>query len=62
MAVPKGKTSKQRKRRRKTINTRLKVPSLVECSKCGNRVLLHRVCPKCGFYRGKQILKPEEMA
>lgn len=62
MAVPKGKTSKERKRRRRTINMRLKVPSLVECGKCNNRVLLHRVCPKCGFYRGKQILKPEELA
>jgi len=41
---------------------RLKAPSLVEGSNCGNRVLLHRVCPKCGHYRGKQVLEPEEMA
>jgi large subunit ribosomal protein L32 len=31
----------------------------VKCGNCGNPVLLHRVCPKCGFYRGKQIIAPE---
>jgi len=41
---------------------RLEVPTLVECGNCGNRVMSHRVCPKCGYYRGKQVLKPEEMA
>ncbi len=37
----------------------VRTPSLVECNNCGNRVLLHRVCPKCGHYRGRQILKAE---
>ncbi|MBN1524492.1 MAG: 50S ribosomal protein L32 [Spirochaetales bacterium] len=62
MAVPKYKTSKARTRQRRSINMKLSAPTLVECGNCGNRVLLHRVCPKCGFYRGKQILKPEELA
>jgi large subunit ribosomal protein L32 len=61
MAVPKHRASKSRTRRRRAVNMALRVPNLVECSNCGNRVLLHRVCPKCGFYRGKQILKLEEM-
>ncbi len=61
-AEPKQKTSKSRSRRRRSINMRIQVPGLVECSNCGNRVLRHRVCPKCGMYRGKQILEPEEMA
>ncbi|RKX74256.1 MAG: 50S ribosomal protein L32, partial [Spirochaetes bacterium] len=21
----------------------------------------HRVCPKCGFYKGNQIIEPEDM-
>lgn len=62
MAVPKHKTSKAKTRRRKTINMRLYVPNLVECNNCGNMTQRHRICPKCGFYRGKQILEPEEMA
>jgi large subunit ribosomal protein L32 len=59
MAVPRSKTSKARTRRRQSINMKLTAPTLIECSTCGNRVLLHRVCPKCGFYRGKQVIVPE---
>jgi len=59
MAVPRFKTSKARTRRRQSINMKLVAPNLVECGNCGNRVLLHRVCPKCGFYRGKQVIVPE---
>ena len=62
MAVPKAKTSKARTRRRKSINMKLTAPNLIECSACGNRVLLHRVCQKCGFYRGKQVIIPESKA
>jgi large subunit ribosomal protein L32 len=59
MAVPRSKTSKARTRRRQSINMKLTAPTMIECSTCGNQVLLHRVCPKCGFYRGKQVIIPE---
>jgi large subunit ribosomal protein L32 len=59
MAVPRFKTSKARTSRRQTINMKLTAPGMVECGNCGNKVLLHRVCPKCGFYRGKQVILPE---
>ncbi|MDR2534932.1 MAG: 50S ribosomal protein L32 [Treponema sp.] len=59
MAVPRSKTSKARTHRRQSINMKLTVPPLIECNTCGNLVLLHRVCPKCGFYRGKQVILPE---
>jgi large subunit ribosomal protein L32 len=59
MAVPRSKTSKARTSRRQTINMRLDAPLTVECGGCGNKVILHRVCPKCGFYRGKQVIKPK---
>jgi large subunit ribosomal protein L32 len=61
MAVPKYRTSKARSRRRRSINMRLAVPSLITCSNCGNKVMRHRVCPKCGFYKGNQIIEPENM-
>jgi large subunit ribosomal protein L32 len=61
MAVPKYKTSKARTRRRRSINMKLIAPTLVECGSCGNKILLHRVCPKCGFYRGKQVITPENI-
>ena len=62
MAVPKYKTSKARTSRRQTINMKLDAPNLIACSTCGNKVLLHRVCPKCGFYRGKQVIEPSSKA
>jgi large subunit ribosomal protein L32 len=62
MAVPKFKTSKARTRRRQSINMKLVAPTLVECGNCGNRILLHRVCPKCGFYRGRQVVEPKAKA
>lgn len=60
MAVPKYKTSKARSRRRRSINMSMDVPNLVSCPNCGNRILRHRVCPKCGFYKGKQIIELEQ--
>ncbi len=59
MAVPRAKTSKARTRRRQGLNMRLKAPALVECAGCGNLIVSHRVCPKCGFYRGRQVIIPE---
>ena len=59
MAVPRAKTSKASTRRRQGINMKLKAPQLVECSNCGNLIMQHRVCPKCGFYRGRQVITPE---
>ncbi|MDR2069256.1 MAG: 50S ribosomal protein L32 [Spirochaetaceae bacterium] len=59
MAVPRVKTSKARTRRRQSINMKLTPPAFIACSTCGNQILLHRVCPKCGFYRGKQVIVPD---
>ena len=59
MAVPKFRTSKARTRRRRSINMKLTAPTVVHCSNCGNPVMLHRICPKCGFYRGRQVITPE---
>ncbi len=38
------------------------VDTLVSCTNCGNKIMRHRVCPKCGFYRGKQVIELDEMA
>ena len=62
MAVPKYKTSKARSRRRRSINMKMGVETLVSCTNCGNKIMRHRVCPKCGFYRGKQVIELDEMA
>lgn len=56
MAVPKGKISKQRKHTRRA-NWRLSLPCIVECPQCKSMKLSHRVCKKCGYYDGKQVVK-----
>lgn len=55
MAVPFRRTSKRTKRLRRT-HFKLNVTGLVTCSNCGAMTKSHHVCPKCGFYDGKQIL------
>lgn len=55
MAVPKRKTSKQRKRKRRT-HWKLSAPNLVECPQCHELKLPHRVCPDCGHYKGKEVV------
>ena len=55
MGVPKRRMSKMRLRTRKAAN-RVKAPQLALCPQCGARVLSHRVCPACGFYKGKQVI------
>jgi large subunit ribosomal protein L32 len=59
MAVPRSKTSKAVTKRRQGVNMHLEAPQLVPCSNCGNLVQSHHVCPKCGFYRGHQVMTPE---
>jgi len=56
MAVPARRTSKTRKAQRRTHFV-LAGKNLVKCSNCGETIQPHQVCPNCGFYGGKQVLK-----
>ncbi len=58
MAVPKTKTSKARKHSRRA-NWRLSVPGMIKCPQCGEFKMPHRICPACGYYKGKEIVKTE---
>jgi large subunit ribosomal protein L32 len=55
MAVPKKKTSKARKGNRRAHH-RVDVPSVIICD-CGESTLPHRVCPSCGSYKGRQMVR-----
>ncbi|HJE19163.1 50S ribosomal protein L32 [Aliicoccus persicus] len=55
MAVPKRRTSKTRKRKRRT-HLNLSVPGMVECKSCGEMKLSHRVCKSCGSYKGEDVV------
>lgn len=59
MAVPKKRTSKQRKRKRRTHH-RAEIPAHQACPRCGGPRRPHRVCPECGTYGGREVVRVEE--
>lgn len=59
MAVPKRKTSKSRRDKRRA-NFKLSVPGLVACPQCGELKLPHRVCKACGSYNGREVIAVED--
>ena len=59
MAVPKNKVSKARRDKRRA-NWKLTAPNMVECPHCHELNLPHRVCPSCGQYKGKEVIKVED--
>jgi large subunit ribosomal protein L32 len=59
MGVPKRKTSKARRDKRRS-HLSLSVPSLAKCPQCSEMRLPHRVCPNCGYYRDRAVLEFEE--
>ena len=56
MAVPARRTSKMRKRNSRG-HIKLATPNLAPCPNCGELRVSHRVCPSCGYYNGKQVVK-----
>ena len=59
MAVPQRRTSKTAKRLRRS-HFKLTAPGISTCPHCGAMVRPHRVCPKCGYYKGKEIVHIEQ--
>lgn len=60
MAVPKRKTSKARKNKRRSNVWKIEAPTLVKCSHCGAFKRPHRLCPACGFYGDREVVKVED--
>ena len=56
MPQPKRKISNQRRDKRRT-HDKAENPTFALCTNCGAPVLYHRVCPECGYYRGKQAVE-----
>ena len=58
MALPKRKHSKSRSRKHLT-HYKLTVPLLIVCKQCRRLKPAHMVCPFCGYYAGREIIKIE---
>lgn len=55
MAVPKQKQSHARTSQRRSQH-KLSAPTYNECPQCHSTRRPHRVCPECGYYKGREII------
>lgn len=61
MAVPKKKTSVARKGKRRAGHThKLHQKHTMNCPNCGAPALPLHVCPACGTYKGREVIKMKE--
>ena len=56
MPNPKRRHSAIRRDKRRSHDF-ITAPQLTTCSHCGPTILTHRICPECGYYRGKQAIE-----
>ncbi|PIE70484.1 MAG: 50S ribosomal protein L32 [Deltaproteobacteria bacterium] len=59
MPVPKRKTSKSRRDKRRT-HYKAVGPNVTTCPQCGEARLPHTACKECGTYRGRSIIKLDD--
>ena len=59
MPVPKRKTGKTKRNMRRSHHA-MTAPMLTECQNCGDRIIPHRVCPKCGYYGNRVVVNTDE--
>jgi len=61
VAVPKRKTSRTNRDKRRT-HDRIKIVNIVECPRCHSKKLAHHVCQACGYYKNTEIIPQEKEA
>lgn len=57
MAVPKKKTSRSKRDMRRANHDRVAAPTVINCPSCNELMVPHRVCPACGQYKGREVVK-----
>jgi large subunit ribosomal protein L32 len=57
MAVPKQRQSHSRTNKRRAQH-KIDSPPVSHCPNCNSPRLPHRVCPVCGFYKGREVAAP----
>jgi large subunit ribosomal protein L32 len=58
MALPKVKLSKGRRGRRRS-HLALAPAQLQPCPQCRKPRRSHAICPNCGYYAGREVIKTE---
>lgn len=60
MAVPKRRTTRSRRAMRRANHDKVGRPAIVACPKCEDMMMPHRVCPNCGYYKGREIIAKKD--
>ena len=58
MGIQKRRRSRMHGRQRR-MHWKAKAATLVECPQCHQLRRPHRVCATCGYYDGREVVKPE---
>ncbi|MDA7951575.1 MAG: 50S ribosomal protein L32 [Pirellulaceae bacterium] len=59
MAVPKRKHSNSRSGKRRSHHFKV-AHQLTMCPQCGEEIPTHVVCPNCGYYMGRNVMREDE--
>lgn len=59
MPVPKRKTSKSKRDKRRT-HQKTEAVTVATCPECGEARLPHHACPSCGNYKGRTAIEVED--
>jgi large subunit ribosomal protein L32 len=57
VAVPKRRLSSSKRNMRRANHDKVAAPNVVPCASCSAPMVPHRVCPGCGFYKGRAVVK-----
>jgi large subunit ribosomal protein L32 len=60
MSKVKHRHSKERGRKRRT-HYKAEAPSSTKCQQCGKLKLPHKICPYCGYYKGRPVRNIETL-
>jgi len=55
MGLPARHHSKSRRNKGRS-HMALKATNFIKCPHCGRKILPHRVCPYCGYYKEKEYI------
>ena len=61
MPNPKHKHSRERRDKRRTQKLRITPPGMSVCPQCHEPKQPHRVCPKCGYYKGREVIAVKDI-
>ncbi|MBI3984626.1 MAG: 50S ribosomal protein L32 [Candidatus Levybacteria bacterium] len=56
---PKKRHSRQRQGKRRA-SIHLSLSHTVTCPNCQTEILAHQICPKCGFYKGREVISMQK--